>query len=185
VVKLAKFVAKQEALMMHALGVSERRRTRYCRPVNELFRAEIARKKRAWTKDEVRTAWYGTSSPTVVTRYHESRYHGLNLNSYFYRGTIEFRYFNGTMHAGKIKAYIQFVLALASKAMVASKADGERRELNPATAKYDFRVVLLRLGLIGDEFETARLHLLAACAGSSVYKHGRPMPVAPVDAAAE
>jgi len=35
-----------------------------------------------------------------------SRYHGLNFNSYFYRRTIEFRYFEGTTHAGKVKAYV-------------------------------------------------------------------------------
>jgi hypothetical protein len=46
-------------------------------------------------------------------------------------------------------------------------------ELNPATAKYDFRVVLLRLGLIGDEFKTARLHLTKALAGSAAWKHER------------
>jgi hypothetical protein len=33
---------------------------------------------------------------------------------------------------------------------------------------------LLRLGLIGDEFKTARLHLLANLEGSAAWKHGRP-----------
>ncbi len=35
------------------------------------------------------------------------------------------------------------------------------------SAKYDFRTFLLRLGLIGDEFKTARKHLLAAMPGDA------------------
>jgi len=84
------------------------------------------------------------------------------------------RYFGGTLHAGQIKAYIQFVLALAAKALAAKSASSKRREYDPATARYDFRVFLLGLGLIGDEFKTARHHLLANLEGSSAWKHGRP-----------
>ncbi|HPN95983.1 MAG TPA: amidoligase, partial [bacterium] len=38
---------------------------------------------------------------------------------------------------------------------------------------YDFRVFLLGLGLIGDEFKTARHHLLANLEGDSAFKNGR------------
>lgn len=110
------------------------------------------------------------SSPS---RYHQSRYHGLNLNSLFFRGTIEFRLFNGTLHAGEVKAYIQLVLALAANALSSKAASSKRRDFDPATAKYDFRVVLLRLGLIGDEFKTARLHLTKRLAGSAAWKRER------------
>jgi hypothetical protein len=40
-------------------------------------------------------------------------------------------------------------------------------------------VFLLRLGLIGDEFKTARKHLLAPLPGDSAFKRGRPAPVPP------
>jgi len=33
---------------------------------------------------------------------------------------------------------------------------------------------MLHLGLIGDEFKTARLHLMANLNGSAAWKHGRP-----------
>jgi hypothetical protein len=98
------------------------------------------------------------------------------LNSYFFRNTIEFRWFEGTTHAGKIRAYVQFVLALAAKALTAKASSSKRREYNEATAKYDFRVFLLGLGLIGDEYKTARLHLLGKLQGSAAWKHGRPQP---------
>ena len=56
--------------------------------------------------------------------------------------------------------------------------------INKATAKYDFRVFMLRLGLIGDEFKTARLHLMSKLEGSSSRKHGdapsSPIPIAEV-----
>jgi hypothetical protein len=39
--------------------------------------------------------------------------------------------------------------------------------------KYTFRCWLLRLGLIGDEFKTARLHLLANLEGDTAWRNGR------------
>ncbi|MGH7298446.1 MAG: amidoligase family protein, partial [Polyangiaceae bacterium] len=124
------------------------------------------------TVAEVNAAWYGRQVHSPA-RYDQSRYHGVNLNSYFFRGTIEFRYFEGTTHAGKVKAYVQFCLALAAKALGAKSASSRRREYNPATAKYDFRVFLLSLGLIGEEFKTARLHLLSRLGGSAAWKGER------------
>ena len=84
------------------------------------------------------------------------------------------RWFEATLHAGKVKAYIQFVLALATKALNGKAASSRKREFNPESARYDFRVFLLHLGLIGDEYKTARKHLLAAMPGDAAFKHGRP-----------
>jgi hypothetical protein len=67
----------------------------------------------------------------------------VNLHNIWYRGTVEFRWFNSTLHAGKVKAYVQFVLALAAKAIKARSASAKRRPFAPETAKYDFRVFLL------------------------------------------
>jgi hypothetical protein len=168
---LVKVVHKQERLLEHALGVSARRLARYCRPIDPGFlqRLEAHRPR---TLQDVNAAWYGRKNVTP-TRYDSSRYHGLNLNSFFFRGTLEFRYFNGSVHAGEVKAYVQFVLALAAKALRAKAASSKRREFNVATAKYDWRVFLLGLGLIGDEFKTARLHLTKHLAGSAAWKGER------------
>jgi hypothetical protein len=171
ITNLVKFVFKQERLLEHVLGIAPRRLARYCRPIEPAFLQRLEAKAPKTMRD-VQDAWYG-SPTTRPERYHASRYHGLNLNSLFFRGTIEFRYFNGTLHAGEVKSYIQLVLALAANALGAKTASSKRREFDPATAKYDFRVVLLRLGLIGDEFKTARLHLTKKLAGSAAWKRGR------------
>lgn len=171
VTNLVKLMHKQERLIEHALGVSETRLARYCRPIEADFIGRLeARRPR--TMRELGEAWYGCSNP-APTRYHSSRYHALNLNSLLFRGTIELRLFNGTLHAGEVKAYVQLSLALAAKALASKAASSKRRAFNPATAKYDFRVLLLGLGLIGEEFETARLHLTKRLAGSAAWKGER------------
>ncbi|ABF90269.1 conserved hypothetical protein [Myxococcus xanthus DK 1622] len=171
VTNLVKMVHKQERLLETALGVSAARLARYCRPIDGAFLQRLeARRPR--TLQDVNEAWYGRRN-SMPNRYDSSRYHGLNLNSLFFRGTIEFRYFNGSVHAGEVKAYVQLVLALAARALASKAASSKRRDFNPATAKYDFRVFLLHLGLIGEEFKTARLHLLKKLEGSAAWKGQR------------
>ncbi len=172
---LVHFIHKQEALLHHALQVSDRRLSNYCGAINQDFMQRLAQGHK--TMQDIRAAWYGcTGEP--ASRYHSSRYRGLNLNSLFFRGTVEFRYFNGTLHAGEVKAYVQLVLAMAAKALTAKSACAKRRAFNPRTARYDFRVVLLGLGMIGDEFATARLHLTKHLAGSAAWKREEPAAAA-------
>ena len=170
-VNLIKFVAKQEQLLEHALQISPQRLARYCRSIDPAFLARIEAKTPK-TMEELRDAWYGYAN-AQPSRYDSSRYRTLNLNSHFFRGTVEVRAFNGTLHAGEIKAYIQLVLAMAAYALTAKAASSKRRAFDPATAKYDLRVLLLRLGMVGDEFKTARHHLTKHLAGSAAWKHGR------------
>lgn len=168
---LVKLVHKQERLLEHALGVSESRLGRYCRSIDPAFMQRLE-SRRPRTMQELSDAWYGYRNASPQ-RYDSTRYRGLNLNSLFFRGTIELRYFNGTLHAGEVKGYVQLTLALAAKALSARTASSKRRDFSAATAKYDFRVVLLHLGLIGEEFKTARLHLTKNLAGSAAWKGER------------
>ena len=171
VTNIVKSVHKQERLIEKALGMSDSRLSQYCRPIDAEFlrRLEVRRPR---SLQELNAAWYGSHVATPY-RYHQSRYRGVNLNSLFFRGTIEFRLFNGTLHAGEVKAYVQFTLALAAKGLTSRSASSARREYNPATSKYDFRCFLLALGLIGDEFKTARLHLMKRLGGSAAWKGER------------
>ncbi len=89
---------------------------------------------------------------------------------------MEFRWFEATLHAGRIKAYLQFCLAVAAKALNGRAASSSKRDFDPQSAKYNFRVFLLHLGLIGDEFKTARKHLMANMSGDAAFKNGRPKP---------
>ncbi|HQK35719.1 MAG TPA: amidoligase family protein, partial [Spirochaetales bacterium] len=91
-----------------------------------------------------------------------------NLHSVFQKGTIEFRLFNSTTHAGKIKAYIQLCLAISAQAL--NQRCASRQKTRSTNEKYTFRTWLLRLGLIGDEFKTARLHLLEHLDGCIAWK---------------
>nr|WP_240191670.1 amidoligase family protein [Desulfoprunum benzoelyticum] len=127
------------------------------------------------TKDQLNRIWYGYHN-RQPQHYDNSRYHGVNLHNVWYRGTVEFRWFEATLHAGRIKAYLQFCLAVAAKALNGRAASSRKRDFDPQSAKYDFRVFLLHLGLIGDEFKTARKHLMANMPGDAAFKNGRPKP---------
>lgn len=99
--------------------------------------------------------------------YCSARYRGLNLHALYTKGTVEFRLFNGTTHAGKIKAYIQFCLAMSAWAINADKVPYFRSTANftkEQKAKIMKGFLTNRLGLTGKEFKTAREHLTAAFA---------------------
>lgn len=153
---ITNIMASKEDLIYKALQVNVSRENSYCRKVDQRFLEELNRKKPK-TLQQVSSIWYNGRDGRHE-HYHHSRYHCLNLHSVFSKGTIEFRLFNGTLHAGKIKAYIQFCLAISHQALTQKCAS--RRKTITDNEKYTFRTWLLRLGLIGDEFKTAREHLL-------------------------
>ena len=176
--RLVNIVNAKEDLLTMALGITPERRERWCRPVEQRFLTELNRRKPA-TMDEFARIWYRQSGDTnsdwrVCARQHYdySRYHLLNLHATFSTErpahTIEFRAFNGTLHAGEIKAYIQLCLAISAQALSTKAASSTR----PVTdnPKYTFRCWLLRLGFIGDEFSTAREHLLKKLPGNAAWR---------------
>jgi hypothetical protein len=163
---LVNIVASKEDMIYRALQVSRSREEHYCRRIEPWFLEEINRKQPR-SMEQLKSIWYRGGDGSSV-HYHDSRYHCLNLHSVFQKGTVEFRAFNGEIHAGKIKAYIQFCLAITAQAL-------NQRSASPAKTvtdneKYSFRVWLLRLGLIGDEFKTARLHLLNHLDGNVAWR---------------
>jgi len=165
---LIKIVNKQEDLIVEALGVNHDRLVRYSKKLKtELVNDIVRRKPRSI--EQLNQLWYGYRNHHP-SHYDSTRYHGLNLHNVWYRGTVEFRYFEGTLHAGKIKTYIQFCLALSAKAINAKGASAKKRNLSHRSSKYDFRVFLLSLGLIGEEFKTARYHLLSNLRGDIAWK---------------
>lgn len=153
---ITNIMASKEDLIYKALQVTVARQHRWCKPVDARFLEELNRKKPK-TLNEVSRIWYNGGDRSNI-HYDESRYHCLNLHSVFQKGTVEFRLFNSTTHAGKIKAYIQFCLAVSAQAL--NQRCASRQKTQTTNEKYTFRTWLLRLGLIGDEFKTARIHLL-------------------------
>lgn len=163
---ITNIMASKEDLIYKAMQVEVVREQRYCKKVEQSFLDELNRKKPK-TLDAVSRIWYeGVDGRNE--HYHDSRYHCLNLHSVFQKGTIEFRLFNSTTHAGKVKAYIQLCLAISAQAL--NQKCASRQKTRSTNEKYTFRTWLLRLGLIGDEFKTARLHLLEHLDGCIAWK---------------
>jgi hypothetical protein len=164
--RLAGWVYKNEELVYKALGTSESRVNQWCRRVNENMVSRINRAKPK-TREAFAQGWYGASywQREAGQHYHSSRYHGLNLHSTFgHLGTVEFRWFDGTLHAGKIRAYIQLSLGIVAKAERGGRAarrisTAGKRAFEPVNARYDIHHMLHQLWLTGPEFKTARHHL--------------------------
>lgn len=162
---IVNIMASKEDLLYKTLQVQVSRE-QYCRKADTRFLDEL-NQKRPRTMDEVERMWYNGYGGRY-NHYDNSRYHALNLHSVFSKGTIEFRMFNSTLHAGEVKAYIQLCLAISHQALVQRGASHTKTQ--PENEKYTFRTWLLRLGMIGDEFKTARLHLLKNLEGNIAWR---------------
>lgn len=164
---LLKNIRSKEDILYRALKVKESR-ARYCRKTNQKL-IEMIEAHRPKTREKLADLWYAEAPYGRDRHYNESRYHGLNLHAYFTKGTVEFRLFNSTLHAGELKVYIQFCMAVTAKAVNTRKASA--RPSVSDNEKYTFRCWLLRLGLNGDEFKTCRTHLLKHLEGNSAWRH--------------
>ncbi len=162
---IVNIMASKEDLLYKTLKVNVRRED-YCQKTDTRFLEDMNRRKPK-TMEQLERIWYNGEG-NRHRHYDESRYHGLNLHSVFYNGTVEFRCFNSTLHAGEVKAYIQLCLAISHQALVQKSASRIRTQ--STNEKYTFRTWLLRLGLIGDEFKTARHHLLKNLDGNIAWR---------------
>ncbi|MBQ7704511.1 MAG: amidoligase family protein [Selenomonadaceae bacterium] len=166
---LVNAVASKEELIYKALKVHEDRKS-YCKPTDKRFLQELNEKKPE-TMAQLAAIWYNEPEELAATlhnHYDSTRYTICNLHALFTKGTIEFRVFNSTLHAGEIKAYIQFCLALTHQALTTKKAIYRPTETD--NEKYTFRCWLLRLNLNGEEFKTCRLHLLKNLTGDAAWR---------------
>lgn len=163
---LVNIMVSKEDLLYKALAVDVAREDHYCQKTDLSFLEELNRKKPKSIENFERMWYHGDSRR--FDHYDETRYHALNLHSVFSKGTIEFRLFNGTMHAGKVKTYIQLSLAISHQALVQKGASHSRTK--STNEKYTFRTWLLRLGMIGEEFQTARKFLLENLEGNIAWK---------------
>lgn len=164
---LVNIIASKEDILYKALRIDPAR-MRWCKKTNgELLEAINRRKPQ--TMEALKDIWYAGSTRGRDEHYNDTRYHGLNLHSAFTKGTVEFRLFNSTTHAGEIKAYIQFCLAVSHQALTQKKASARKTVTD--NEKYAFRCWMLRLGLSGDEFKTCRIHFLKHLEGNSAWRN--------------
>ena len=166
--RLVNFATGRQDLFYEALQIGARA-DQWCHKMSpELLRAM---KNTVRSNGNMEATWYSRANDNYAggidhQHYNSTRYHGINLHAYFTKGTVEFRLFNGTTHAGKIKAYVQFCLAMSAWAI---ETDTDRlffKEVSHYTQeqKADLmnRVLKNRLGLKGAEFKTCRQHLTSA-----------------------
>lgn len=165
--RLLNFAIGRQDLFYEALQITNRA-DHWCHKMSRELLGKM--KKADKTRASMEAVWYSSANDGYVggidhAHYNATRYHGINLHAFFTKGTVEFRLFNGTTHAGKIKAYIQFCLAMSAWAITApdkmyyKSCAGYTQEQKAELMK---RVLVNRLGLKGPEFKTCRYHLTSA-----------------------
>lgn len=163
----------KEDILFKALQVNEARAARWCKKVREPMlqraRQELSA---AETRDFTRleSIWYEGDNGHNE-HYNWTRYHALNLHSVFYRGTVEWRCFNSTLHAGEAAAYVNLCLAMSAQAI--AQRSTVMRKTHSDNELFTFRVWLVRLGLNGPEFKNTRDHLLANLEGDRAWRYDK------------
>lgn len=164
--RLVNFMTARQDLIYEALQIGDRESS-WCHKLNKTL-LDAMKKDKNLTKEKAEEIWYSRANDGYCggidhQHYNATRYHGVNLHSFFTKGTVEFRLFNSTLHAGKIKAYIQFCLAVSAWAITSQEKivfrsmDGYTPEQKVTIMR---NILAHRLGLYGDEFKTCRLHLM-------------------------
>lgn len=164
--RLVNFMTARQDLIYEALQIGDRESS-WCHKLNKTL-LDAMKKDKNLTKEKAEEIWYSRANDGYCggidhQHYNSTRYHGVNLHSFFTKGTVEFRLFNSTLHAGKIKTYIQFCLAVSAWAITSQEKivfrsmDGYSPEQKVTIMR---NILTHRLGLYGDEFKTCRLHLM-------------------------
>lgn len=171
--RLLNFAIGRQDLFYEALQIGDRA-DRWCHKISRSLLSAMKNDSEK-TNHSMEAIWYSRANDNYRgsinhEHYNETRYHGINLHAFFTKGTVEFRLFNGTTHAGKIKAYIQFCLAMSAWAIGAPdkmfyKSCASYTREQKATLMMN--VLTRRLGMTGPEFKTARLHLTSAFTDSA------------------
>lgn len=172
--RLMNFAIGRQDLFYEALQIEDRA-NRWCKKMSRRL-LNAMKSDKQMTKAELEAIWYSSVNDDYIggidhRHYNSTRYHGINLHAFFTKGTVEFRLFNGTTHAGKIKAYIQFCLAMSAWAI-----NAEDNMYYKSCASYTreqkqqlmLSVLTRRLKMTGAEFKTARLHLTSAFTSATV-----------------
>ena len=161
----------KEDILFKALNVNEHRVERWCQKVREPMLEKIRKLPTNTTMERLKREWYGGRDESYE-HYNWTRYYALNLHSVFYRSTLEWRCFESTLHAGKVRANITLALAISALAINQSRTVMRKTEIseNPA---FTFRTFLLRLGPIGPEYKNVREHLLSNLPGDRAWRYDK------------
>lgn len=169
---LLSIMYSKEDILFKALKVDPYRINDFCQKVREPMLKEARKLSPDETKNltALESIWY-EGDVRSHQHYNWTRYYALNLHSVFYRGTVEWRCFNSTLHAGKVAAYVNLSLAMSAQAI--NQRSTVMRKTHSDNELFTFRVWLVRLGLNGDEFKNTRNHLLANLEGDRAYRYDK------------
>ena len=164
----------KEDILFRALNVNENRVHRWCKKVDEGKLRKIRKLPVGADMGKMKDLWYSDTHESPQYHYNETRYYALNLHSVFYRGTLEWRCFESTLHAGEVRANITLALAISAQAINQKRTVMRKTEIseNPA---FTFRTFLLRLGLIGPEFKNVRKNLLKNLPGDKAWRYDKSL----------
>ncbi|WP_416200587.1 MAG: Virulence protein [Thermocaproicibacter melissae] len=84
--------------------------------------------------------------------------------------TLRFPWFRFGIEPEEVSAYSRFVGALCATAKKQHRVTAKDKPVE--NEKYAFRVFLIKLGFVGDEYKTARKILLRNLSGNSAFKNG-------------
>ena len=163
----------KEDILFKALRVNSHRIANYCQKVREPMLQKARQQLSAEeTTDltQLERIWY-EGNVKSNEHYNWTRYYALNLHSVFFRGTVEFRCFNSTLHAGRAAAYVNLCLAMSAQAI--AQRSTVMRKTQSDNELFTFRVWLVRLGLNGPEFKHTRDHLLANLDGDRAWRYDK------------
>lgn len=170
-------IASKNDLLYKSLQINPER-TFYCKKMDAKLVTEMNRIK-PQTFEQISDIWYADRSDVRNSHYHSSRYHFLNLHSFFQGNrTVELRGFNsgdenGRLHAGKVRAYVVLALALNHQALTQKSAS--YRKVQSENERFAMRTFLNRIGFIGDEFKSCREHLYRHLDGNAAWRYGRDL----------
>lgn len=169
---LLSIMFSKEDILFKALQVDPYRVEHFCQKVREPMLQKARRLSAEETTDltQLERIWY-EGNIRSHEHYNWTRYYALNLHSVFYRGTVEFRCFNSTLHAGRAAAYINLCLAMSAQAI--AQRSTIMRKTHSDNELFTFRVWLVRLGLNGLEFKHTRDHLLANLEGDRAWRYDK------------
>ena len=163
-------IASKNDLFYKALNINPER-MHFCKKMDSILVDKMNRRKPK-TMRQIEDLWYEGYYESRDRHYHNSRYHFLNLHSFFHgHHTVELRGFNSELHAGKIRSYIVLALALDHQALTQKCASSKTPQTE--NEKFAMRTYLNRIGFIGDEFKNCREHLTKHLSGDAAFRFGR------------
>ena len=117
------------------------------------------------------------SFKTVISEIGEQYCPGIAFS--FDSSTIIFKFFQAQRSPEEIHAYTQLVGLLNQTAMKLKYTSPKGKDTD--NDKFTFRLFLIRLGMVGDEYKTTRKILLTKLEGHSAFRGGKKPEKAKVD----